>query len=169
MKTIKPGGVLDTIKKLAARPEGVTAAEVAEAAGVISSRASARLHKNVQRGHIFRSKRLGFVNHWFDSEERARAWAAMPPMHKPKLTAPVRKPIQKRPTLERNTGQAALTRYTAGASKLVSFAPDAPVSSAGAKYTICPSGLDHRFVALPEEAAPVFSSLGIGRYLEALA
>lgn len=161
MRKIQPGGVLDTLKTLAARPEGVTSPELAKVCGMDVGRASARLNKNMQRKHVFRSKRAGYILHWFDTAERAQAWAALPPMHKPELTAPVRKPIQMR-----KPGPPPLTRFTAGASKLVSFAPDAPVKADGAIYTICPSGQDFRFTAIPEEVKPVFAGLGIGRYLE---
>ena len=163
MRKIQPGGVLDTLKTLAARPEGVTSPELAQVCGMDVGRASARLNKNMQRKHVYRSQRAGYILHWFDTAERAQEWAALPPMHKPELTAPVRKPIQMRKT---DRKPPALTRFTAGASKLVSFAPDAPVKADGAIYTICPSGQDFRFTAIPEEVAPVFSGLGIGRYLE---
>jgi len=167
MRKIQPSGVLDTLKTLAARPEGFTSPELAQFCGMDVGRASARLNKNMQRKHVYRSQRVGYILHWFDTAERAQAWAALPPMHKPELTAPVRKPIQMRKLgTDRKPGSPALTRFTAGASKLVSFAPDAPVKADGAIYTICPSGQDFRFTAIPEEVKPVFSGLGIGRYLE---
>lgn len=172
MRKIQPGGVLDTLKTLAARPEGVTSPELAAICGMDVGRASARLNKNLQRGHVFRSKRAGYILHWFDTAERAQAWAALPPMHKPELTAPVRKPMRKLGT-DRKPGTPALTRFTDGASKLVSFAPDAPVKADGAIYTICPSGQDFRFTAIPEETPAIFAAkgggLGVGRYLQEVA
>ena len=171
MRKIQPGGVLDTLKTLAARPEGVTSPELAQVCGMDVGRASARLNKNMQCKHVYRSQRAGYILHWFDTAERAQEWAALPPMHKPELTAPVRKPIQMRKLgTDRKPGTPALTRFTAGASKLVSFTPDAPVKADGAIYTICPSGQDFRFTAIPEETPAIFAAkgggLGVGRYLQ---
>lgn len=66
----------------------------------------------------------------------------------------------------KKAGPPALTRYTAGASKFVSLKADAPVYVGGAKFTKCPSGHDTRYTAIPAYTEPVFSGLGIGRYLQ---
>lgn len=167
MRKIQPGGVLDTLKTLAARPEGVTSPELAQVCGMDVGRASARLNKNMQRKHVYRSQRAGYILHWFDTAERAQEWAALPPMHKPELTAPVRKPIQMRKLgTDRKPGTPALTRYTAGASKMVSLKADLPVDSSGAKLTICPSGMDYRFTTPAHLVPKIWRAVPLGDTLK---
>lgn len=171
------GDVLALMLKMAASPEGLTNASLAEKLDTAQSNIAPRINAACARGHIFRSQRQGFKLHWFDTAERAQEWASLPPPHKPKkLTAPVQKPIQK--PLQKKAGPPALTTYhaekhTAGASKLKALKAGAPVDASGAKFTKCPSGLDHRFVAIPEETPAIFAAkgggLGVGRYLQEVA
>lgn len=174
MRKIQQGGVLDTLKTLAARPEGVTSPELAKVCGMDVGRASARLNKNMQRKHVYRSQRVGYILHWFDTAERAQEWAALPPMHKPELTAPVRKPIQTKALgIDKKASQSP-SSFTAGASKLKTFkADDSAIESGQYKFSdefqgieLVESGKDFRHTVRPEEVKPVFSGLGIGRYLE---
>jgi hypothetical protein len=178
------------ILRMAQEPDGASCAKMAQRHGTKQNTFSKIIAHQIKRGRLFKSNRQSARVRWFDTQARASDWAAMEPCspsewsaagfkawdnnpHRtrrdakpaPKLVAPVKKPGDLH-TLSKKPGPPALTRYTAGASKFVSLKADAPVDASGAKYTICPSGLDHRFVALPEETAPVFASMGIGRYLE---
>lgn len=159
--------------KLAAGPEGLTNSALAARLETAQSNIAPRINQAAANGHLFRSQRRGYPLHWFETAERAQEWARLPPPHKPqKLITAVKKPIQK-PMPDLRFGKKpgpVLTTYTAGASKMVSLKADAPVDASGAKFTKCPSGLDHRFVAIPEETPAIFAAkgggLGVGRYLE---
>lgn len=168
------GEVLALMLKLAAGPEGLTNSALASRLETAQSNIAPRINQAAANGHLFRSQRRGYPLHWFETAERAQEWAALPPPHKPhKLVTAVKKPIQKPVKTDlrfgKKPGPVALTSYTAGASKMVSLKADAPVDARGAKYTVCPSGMDHRFVAIPEETPPLFASMGVGRYLQEVA
>lgn len=109
---------------------------------------------------------------WDDNPERFRKEKKAKPAPKPvaKMAAPVKKAGNLHSlSSNKKVGPVALTSYTAGASKMVSLKADAPVDASGAKFTICPSGLDHRFVAIPEETPAIFAGMGVGRYLQEVA
>ena len=169
------GEVLAMMLKLAAGPEGLTNSALAARLETAQSNIAPRINQAAANGHLHRSQRRGYPLHWFETAERAQEWAKLPPPHKPqKLTAAVKKPIQKPVKTDlrfgKKPGPKALTDYhaekhTAGASKLKALQADTPVSTDGVPYTYTPAPRG-QFEPLPEEVEPVFASMGIGRYLE---
>lgn len=164
------GDVLALMLELAAGPEGLTNAALAERLTTAQSNIAPRINAAQARGHLFRSQRRGFHLHWFDTAERAQEWAGLPPPHKPKkLTDAVKKPIQK-PMVDQRFGKkpgpVVPTRYTAGASKMVSLKADLPVDSSGAKLTICPSGMDYRFTTPAHLVPKIWRAVPLGDTLK---
>lgn len=190
------------ILRMATEEDGASCAKMAQRHGTKQNTFSKIIAHQIKKGCLFKSNRRSARVRWFDTQARADDWAAMEPCEPsewseagfkawddhperlrrekkkaapkpaPKLVEPVKKPGNLH-SLSKKPGPPALTRYTAGASKLVSLKADAPVDASGAKFTRCPSGLDHRFVAIPEETPAIFAAkgggLGVGRYLEAAA
>lgn len=162
-------------------PEGASVAKMREVHGIQKGAVTNFITR--MKGLIYPAQRQGCRLHWFVTAEAAAAWEAMPALvpsewqvasqHliKPKKPRKSRaKPVMVDLRFGKKPGPPALTSYyTAGASKMVSLKADAPVDARGAKYTVCPSGLDHRFVAIPEETPPLFASMGVGRYLQEVA
>ena len=83
------GEALELVLKLAARPEGVTVADVSARMGDASN--TSRLRNLGSRGHIFPAPRRDLKEtHWFDTAERAKEWQAMARKRSaPDLTAKV--------------------------------------------------------------------------------
>lgn len=184
------------ILRMATEIDGASCAKMAQRHGTKQNTFSKIIAHQVAKGRLFKSNRQSARVRWFDTQARADDWAAMEPCEPsewseagfkawdahpervrrekkapkpaPKLVEPVKKPGNLH-SLSKKPGPPALTRYTAGASKFVSLKADAPVDASGAKFTKCPSGLDHRFVAIPEETPPLFASMGVGRYLQEVA
>jgi hypothetical protein len=161
-------------------PEGASVAKMREVHGIRKGAVTNFVTR--MKGLIYPAQRAGCRLHWFVTAEAAQAWASLPALvpsewqiasaHLVKAKAPRKsraKPVMVDLRFGKKPGPVALTSYTAGASKMVSLKADAPVDASGAKFTRCPSGLDHRFVAIPEETPPLFASMGVGRYLEAAA
>lgn len=69
------GYVLQIIKQLAARPEGVTTAELLTRLQA-SSRCPYLCNAGVA-GHVFKADRPGFTTHWFLTPDAAAAWVAL--------------------------------------------------------------------------------------------
>lgn len=185
------------ILRMSSEDDGASCAKMAQRHGTKANTFSKIVAHQIAKGRLFKSNRRSARTRWFDTQARANDWAAMEPcspsewseagfrawddhperVRREKKTAPkpapkpvLVDPIKKPGTLHTLSKKLpALTRYTAGASKMVSLKADAPVDARGAKYTICPSGLDHRFVAIPEETPPLFASMGVGRYLQEVA
>jgi hypothetical protein len=188
------------ILRMATEIDGASCAKMAQRHGTKQNTFSKIIAHQIKKGRLFKSNRRSARVRWFDTQARADDWAAMEPCEPsewseagfkawdahpervrrekkapkpaPKLVEPVKKPGNLH-SLSKKPGPPALTRFTAGASKLVSFAPDAPVKADGAIYTICPSGQDFRFTAIPEETPAIFAAkgggLGVGRYLQEVA
>jgi len=184
------------ILRMATEEDGASCAKMAQRHGTKQNTFSKIIVHQIKKGRLFKSNRRSARVRWFDTQARADDWAAMEPCEPsewseagfkawdahpervrrekkapkpaPKLVEPVKKPGNLH-SLSKKPGPPALTRYTAGASKFVSLKADAPVDASGAKFTKCPSGLDHRFVAIPEETPPLFASMGVGRYLQEVA
>lgn len=183
----------ENILKMAEEDDGASCGKMAARHGTKQNTFSKIVAHQIKKGRLFKSNRPSARTRWFDTQARADDWAAMEPCvpsewseagfrawtdnphrvrrdAKPAPTQPIKK--ASRPIiLGKKPGPAALTTYhaekhTAGPSKLKALQADAPVDASGAKFTKCPSGLDHRFTPAPEEVQPVFSGLGIGRYLE---
>lgn len=70
------GAVLPTAVDLSKRPQGFSNGEFASAAGVTASAAGAYIAAYIARGHIFRGAPEGKHGRYFDTPERARAFAA---------------------------------------------------------------------------------------------
>ena len=184
------------ILRMATEEDGASCAKMAQRHGTKQNTFSKIIAHQIKKGRLFKSNRRSARVRWFDTQARADDWAAMEPCvpsewseagfkawddhpervrrekkapkPAPKLVEPVKKPGNLH-SLSKKPGPPALTRYTAGASKMVCLKADAPVDASGAKFTKCPSGLDHRFVAIPEETPPLFASMGVGRYLQEVA
>lgn len=186
------------ILRMATEEDGASCAKMAQRHGTKQNTFSKSVAHQIKKGLLFKSNRRSARTRWFDTQARADDWAAMEPCEpsewseagfkawddhpervrrekkaKPVLVAPVMKPGNLH-SLSKKKGPIALTtfsqeRITAGASKLKALKADSPVDASGAKYTICPSGLDHRFVAIPEETPAIFAGLGVGRYLQEVA
>lgn len=187
------------ILRMATEEDGASCAKMAQRHGTKQNTFSKIIAHQIKKGRLFKSNRRSARVRWFDTQARADDWAAMEPCEpsewseagfkawddhperlrrekkaapkpapKPVLVEPVKKPGNLH-SLSKKAGPVALTRYTAGASKFVSLKADAPVDASGAKFTRCPSGMDFRFTARPEEVSPLFSGLGVGRYLQEVA
>lgn len=129
------GTALAQMLALAAEHQGLTNATMAAALGVAPTNVSARIADACRRGHLFRAERGGYELHWFDTAERAQAWAALPPLHKPELVVLPTNPQQT--ILTKKKGPAALTKFTAGSSKRASVAgADVPIDYSRAKRTV---------------------------------
>jgi hypothetical protein len=70
------GNVLPIAVDLSRRPQGFSNGEFASAAGITASAAGAYIAAYVQRGHIFRGAPEGKHGRYFDTADRARAFAA---------------------------------------------------------------------------------------------
>ena len=69
------GTVLALLKDLAAREQGLSVADACAALGLDSVGAYTRIRKSADQGHLHRAQRAGYKLHWFDTAERAQAWA----------------------------------------------------------------------------------------------
>ena len=166
--------VLALMRAMAAGPEGLTNAALALRLDIAQTNIPGRINQAQRNGHLFRAERKGYPLHWFDTAERAAAWAAMPPLHKPALVAI--------PTgcahtvMAKKKGPAALTSYAAHPTKPATPAPvtiaDAPLVSG--EVTVPASvvvakglsaGYDPRIQCAPGERpyGAGFAAVGIGR------
>jgi hypothetical protein len=168
------GAVLALMRAMAAGPEGLTNAALAQRLDIAQTNIPGRISQAQRNGHLFRAARKGYPLHWFDTAERAAAWAAMPALHKPALQSLPTDPA--RTILAKKQGPAALTKYAAHPTKpgvpAPVHIPDAPQVSGEVTVpaTVVVSrglsaGYDPRRQCAPGEQpyGAGFAAVGIGR------
>lgn len=168
------GAVLALMRAMAAGPEGLTNADLARRLDIAQTNIPGRINQAQRNGHLFRADRKGYPLHWFDTAERARAWANLPPLHKPELAALPTDPVGT--ILAKKKGPAALTKYAAHPTKRGMPAPvtipDTPQVSGPVtvpawvvKSEGLSAGYDPRFQCGPNEQpyGAGFAAVGIGR------
>ena len=80
MTVMQRGSVLALMREMAAGPEGVSNAQLQERLRRGSDCCGPFLSAACARGHLFASRRPGARVRWFDTAERAAAWASLPAM-----------------------------------------------------------------------------------------
>jgi len=168
------GDVLALMRAMSATPEGLTNAALAQRLDIAQTNIPGRINQAQRNGHLFRAARPGYPLHWFDTPERAAAWAAMPPLHKPGLVAI---PTGRAHTvMAKKKGPAALTKYAAYPTKPGMPAPvhipDTPQVSGEATVPASvvmakglSAGYDPRVQCAPGEQpyGAGFAAVGVGR------
>lgn len=168
------GEVLALMRAMAATPNGLTNADLAQRLDIAQTNIPGRISQAQRNGHLFRAERKGYPLHWFDTAERAAAWAAMAPLHKPELVAI---PTGRAHTvMAKKKGPAALTKYAAQPTKPGVPAPvNIPETPQVAGQATTPAsvvvakglsaGFDPRFQCGPGEKpfGAGFAAAGVGR------
>lgn len=167
------GEVLALILTLAARPEGVTTAEIIERLGCQSN--SPILPNAAKAGHVFKADRKRKPVHWFTTREAAEAWVAACPAPTPKkprgrpakLATEFKAPAVKAkkgarvPHIPKPAEHQKPPTYTAGPSKKAPQFTSAPIITSKTRVTVAPTPLPRFHV--PAEFRGDFSLAGVGR------
>lgn len=152
----KLGDMSRGIVALAARPDGVTSAELGPI-GCLPQHATTRLGKLTSAGHLVRCKVPGQLMHWFVTADAAAAWRARTP-----AGSEQERRARIRLGLGLNTPVQMAIRVA-----LRHLDPDAPVDESRAIHTLCPSPAvgDVRYQIDPAERpfGAGFGAVGIGR------
>lgn len=151
------GALLALAHEMAARPDGLTPDQYAEATHYTTRQAGMRLHTASTRPNtkLFPARGASPVR-FFSTPEAANAWVGK----QKRASAKAAQVMAKKP------GPVALTNYTAGPSKVAPAIKHGPIITSGTKVTIDDRvHLVARWQAQPSQPAPGFSTLGIGRYL----
>lgn len=92
----------DAIFAMSKEPEGVRMAQIMEKLGACMNAAGRHCMMMVGQGRIHKSQRQGARVRWFDTAERAQAWASMPPMEPSEWSEPGVKAWANHPDRPRN-------------------------------------------------------------------
>ena len=181
------GSVLALMRELAAGPEGVSNAQLQERLRRGSECCAPLLSAACSRGHLFASRRPGARTRWFDTAERASAWAVLPAMvpsewsltpAKPARTVDVSAEVKQARTnaLKREAAHKAQPIAPKRAMPAPVHVKDLWTKPAGdevdyshAKLTVCPSpgyGMAARLGVAPGQGGSFgagFAAVGVGR------
>jgi hypothetical protein len=167
------GEVLALILSLAARPEGVTTADIIQRLGCQTN--SPILPNAAKAGHVFKADRKRKPVHWFATQEAADAWVASCPAPAPKkprgrpaklATEPKPAAVKpkmgaKKPHIPKPAEHQKPPTYTAGASKTAQRISGEPIITEKTRRVEAKTPLSRFHV--PDDFRGPFSLAGIGR------